>query len=134
MSPLEKRVAELERKIEVWEQRRAKLIPPELADDPNVIELCADHVKSAVAGWRLCLKENGVSREQAKFLDAQRQALRELEQAAKEEKEREAARFCAAVQFYERTGQNPPGFQFVDEDFETHALRQWELPAGESEQ
>ena len=75
MTNLEKRVAELERKLEAFERRREKLIARELLDDENVIELCTDHVKNAVAGWRLCLKENGVSLAHAKFLDAQRQAL-----------------------------------------------------------
>jgi hypothetical protein len=121
MTKLEKRVADLEAKMEVWETRRAKLIPPELDADPNVAELCADHVKSAVAGWRLCLQQDGVNVAQARFKEAERQASRELDQKAKEEKEHEEAEIVAAIKFYERTGQSPPGFEFVEKienDFE----------------
>jgi hypothetical protein len=131
---LEKRLALVEAKIERMEARRARIIPAFIENDENVIELMADAAKSAVSRWQQCLAERNVSIKQARFLEAQAQALRELEQAAKEEKEREAAKFCAAVQFYERTGQSPPGYEFVEENFESHALRQWEPPAGEPNQ
>ena len=136
MSPLEKRVAELERKLEAMERRRAKLIPPELENDPNVIELCADHVKSAVQGWRQCLQEHGVSLAQAKFLEAQRQALRELEQQALEKKERETAELCAVLLYIEKHGVAPAGYELMVEDFENPPtnLHRWELPAGEPKQ
>jgi hypothetical protein len=120
MTKLEKRVADLEAKMEAWETRRAKLIPPELDADPNVAELCADHVRAAVGGWRLCLKENGRNLAEARFMEAARQAERELDQKAKENKEHEEAEVTAAIRYYERTGQSPPGYSIsVEPDFET---------------
>jgi hypothetical protein len=117
---LEKRLVALEAKMEAWETRRAKLIPPELDADPNVAELCADHVKSAVAGWKLCLRETGRNLAEARFVEATRQAERELDQKALEAKQHEEAEVCAAIKFYERTGQSPPGYEIVVEpDFET---------------
>ena len=136
MTNLEKRVAALELKLEAFERRRAKLIPPELENDPNVIELCADHVQNAVAGWRLCLKEHSVSLAQAKFQEAQRQALRELEQNSKQEKEREEAELVAVVRYIEKYGVAPAGYDLIIDDFETPptSLQRWELPPGEPKQ
>jgi hypothetical protein len=137
MTKLEQRVAELEQKVDRMEERRRRLVPAFIDNDPNVQELMADACKSAVARWEQCLAERNVSIKQARFLEAKAQALRELEQLAKEEKEREAAKFCAAVQFYERTGQSPPGYDFIEDDFEntsSTSLQRWEPPAGESEQ
>jgi hypothetical protein len=114
----EQRVAELERKRAMSEARRARIIPAFIDNDPNVQELMADAAKSAVGRWEQCLAERNVSIKQARFMEAQAQALRELEQKAKEEREREAAKFSAALLFYERYGQSPPGYEFIEDDFE----------------
>ena len=58
---IEKRVAALEAKLEAIEERRRKIIPPELYDDANVQELAREAGKSMVDRWRLSLAENGVS-------------------------------------------------------------------------
>ena len=111
MSGLEKRVAELERKLAMMEERRAKLIPPELADDPNVIELCADHVKNAIAGWKLCLREHDANLAQAKFMEAQRTALHQLEEKTRAAKLSEAAEMIALIQYIEKHGTAPEGYE-----------------------
>jgi hypothetical protein len=117
---LEQRIADLEGKIAMMEERRSRIIPKALLDDPNIEQLCRDHVQSAVKGWKLCLAQNGRNLAEARFVEAARQAERELDQKTKEAKEHEAAEVSAAVRFWERTGQSPPGYEIsVEPDFET---------------
>ena len=99
-------------------RRRARLVPPELDADPNVIELCADHVKSAVAGWRQCLQQNGINLAQAKFLEAQRQALQQLEEKTRAEKLSEEAELLAVIRYIEKWGVAPAGYELIEDDFE----------------
>jgi hypothetical protein len=114
----ELRIAQLERKHEEWEQRRAKILPPELFSDPNVTELAAGYAKQAVEGWRLCLRERGVALEQAKVFDAQRKALQLLEEKARAKQFSEEAELAAAVKYFQKYGEMPPGFELVEDDFE----------------
>jgi hypothetical protein len=115
----ELRIAQLERKNEEWEKRRAKILPPEIFNDPNVTELCADYAKKAVEGWKLCLKEHGVALEHAKFIDAQRKALQLLEDATRAKKLSEAADVAAAIKYFEKHGEMPAGYELIEDDFET---------------
>jgi hypothetical protein len=132
----EQHIAELERKNAAWEQRRAKILPPELFNDPNVTALCADYAKNAVEGWKLCLKEHGVALEHAKFIDAQRKALQLLEDATRAKKLSEAADVAAAIKYFDKHGEMPAGYELVEDDFENSStnLHRWELPPGEPKQ
>jgi hemolysin activation/secretion protein len=127
----ELRIAQLERKHEEWEQRRAKILPPEIFNDPNVTELAADYAKKAVEGWRQCIRTHGVSLEQARFADAQRKKMQELEDKARAEKFSEAAELAAVTKFYQTHGYLPTGcgFEIVEDDFENSSsasLQRWE--------
>jgi hypothetical protein len=129
LASAEERVGELERKNAAWEQRRAKILPPEIFNDPNVTELCADYAKKAVAGWKLCLKEHGVSLEQARFADAQRKKLQELEDATRAKKLSEAAELAAAIKYFQKYGEMPAGYELIEDDFENSSsasLQRWE--------
>jgi hypothetical protein len=136
MSNLEKRIAlleaknaELEAKIEAWEQRRAKILPPEIFNDPNVTQLAADYAKNAVEGWRKCIRANGVSLEQARFADAQRKKLQELEDRTRAEKFSEAAELAAAIKYFQTHGEMPAGYELIEDDFENSSstsLQRWE--------
>jgi len=114
----ELRIAQLERKHEEWEQRRAKILPPEIFNDPNVTALCADYAKSAVEGWRKCIRANGVSLEKARFADAQRKKLQELEDKTRAEKFSEAAELAAVIKYFQKFGEMPAGYELIEDDFE----------------
>jgi hypothetical protein len=118
LAAAEQRVGELERKNDAWEQRRAKILPPEIFNDPNVTQLAADYGKKAVEGWKLCLKEHGVALEHARFIDAQRKALQLLEDATRAKKLSEAADVAAAIKYFEKHGEMPVGFELIEDDFE----------------
>jgi hypothetical protein len=118
-SSLEKRVAELERKLATIEARRAKLIPPELDNDANVQALLAANIKSAVAGWRLCLSERDVNVAQAHFQEAQRKTLQQLEEKTRAAKLSESAEIVAVLQYIEKHGVAPEGYELVEDNFET---------------
>jgi len=118
LAAAEQRVGELERKNAAWEERRAKILPPELFNDPNVTALCADYAKNAVEGWRKCIRANGVSLEKARFADAQRKKLQELEDRTRAEKFSEAAELAAAIKYFEKWGEMPAGYELIEDDFE----------------
>jgi hypothetical protein len=114
MSGLEKRVAELERKLAMMEERRAKLIPPGLDSDPKLLELQANAIKSALSKWQLTLAENG-DPTAANFCELKDTLFREMAKATEESKRREAAEVAAAIEYYERTGQSPEGYNIIDD-------------------
>jgi 1,6-anhydro-N-acetylmuramate kinase len=120
ISALEEKNAELEAKIERIEARRRRLVPAFIDNDPNVQELMADAIKSAVTRWEQCLAERNVSIKQARMYEAQAQALRELEEMGKAQHQREAAQLAALAQFYEKHGYLPEGcgFEIADDGFE----------------
>jgi hypothetical protein len=118
LAAAEQRLGELERKNAAWEQRRAKILPPEIFNDPNVTELAANYARKAVEGWRLCLQEHGVALEQAKFIDAQRKALQLLEDKARAEKFSEVAELAAVMRYIEKWGVAPAGYELIEDDFE----------------
>ena len=114
----ELRIAQLERKHEEWEKRRAKILPPEIFNDPNVTELAADYARKAVEGWRQCIRTHGVSLEQARIADAQRKKLQELEDRTRAEKFSEAAELAAVIKYFQKFGEMPAGYELIEDDFE----------------
>jgi hypothetical protein len=136
LAAAEQRLGELERKNAAWESRRAKILPPEIYEDPNVLELAADYAKTAVEGWRKCIRANGIALEQAKFIDAERKALQLLEDKARAEKFSEAAELAAVIKYFQKWGEMPAGYELVENDFESPptSLQRWELPPGETKQ
>ena len=110
MDDIETRLATLEAKFAVMEERRRKIIPPELYDDPNIQELAREAGKGMVDRWRLSLAQNGVSMAHARFEEAKQRIARDQKIAD----EKEAAEIAAAIEHYQRTGRAPEGFIIED--------------------
>jgi hypothetical protein len=60
--------------------------------------------------WRLSLAQNGVSMAHARFEEAKQKIVRDQKIAD----EKEAAEIAAAIDFYERTGQSPEGYDIEE--------------------
>jgi hypothetical protein len=110
MDDIETRLATLEAKFAAMEERRRKIIPPELYDDPNIQELAREAGKGMVDRWRLSLAQNGVSMAHARFEEAKQKIVRDQKIAD----EKEAAEIAAAIEFYEQTGQSPEGYDIEE--------------------
>ncbi len=114
MGDTEKRLAALEGKIEAMEERRRRIVPKELEDNPEIMELQRDAIKSAVLGWKLSLAEADASDAAARFAEAKELASRKLTQATKAAEQRECAEIAAVIEYYERTGRSPEGYNVID--------------------
>jgi|KBSMisStandDraft_5_1062788.scaffolds.fasta_scaffold6367551_1 hypothetical protein len=55
--------------------------------------------------------QKGVDEAQARFTAAKAEAARELGRIAKEGEQKEAAELAAAIEYFERTGRNAPGYE-----------------------
>ena len=65
------------------EERRAKIVPPEIDADANIMALMQDRMKNAVDAWKAVLAVDGVHVKEARMRDMAAQALRELEAQGK---------------------------------------------------
>src|SRR5712692_5323927 len=101
MDDIENRLAAVEAKVAAMEERRARLIPPELDNDQNIQQLQQEAIRSAVEGWRFSLRQNGVGLEAARFNEAKRKALKEMEEATKAANRKCSAEIAAAIEHYE---------------------------------
>lgn len=105
---LEDRVALLEATVNAMEERRRKLIPPELESNPNVQMV----IKDCLQNYYLKMRDFAGAR----AMDAATTERNRLASEAKtrlEQKEREEmAELMAAIEYFERTGNNPPGYEF----------------------
>ena len=113
---LEKRLAALELKIEAMEARRAKLVPPEIDADENIMALMQDRMKNAVDTWKQVLAVDGHHVKEARIRDMQAQALRELEAQGKSDRQRQEAELLAVIQYFEKFGSLPENCGYVIED------------------
>jgi hypothetical protein len=107
---LEKRIARLESRMQLMEDRRKALIPPELEDNPNVKIVLRDSLDGFTAKLKAFAEQKGVDEAQTRFTAAKAEAAQELERIAKEGEQKEMAELVAAIEYYERTGQSPPGY------------------------
>jgi hypothetical protein len=109
---LEKRIARLENRVQLMEDRRKALIPAELEDNPNVRLVLRDSLDGFAAKLKAFAEQKGLDEAQTRFTAAKAEAARELERIVKEGEEKEAAELVAAIDYFERTGRNPPGYEF----------------------
>jgi hypothetical protein len=114
---LEKRITALEAKIAQMEERRSRIVPPELDADPNIVALMQDRLRNAVDTWKSCLAADGVRIKEARIRDMEAQALRELEAQGKSAKQRQEAEVFAVLQYLEKHGELPPdcGYELEDD-------------------
>ncbi len=117
---LEQRVAALEKEIAEMKARRAKLVPPEIDADENIMALMQDRMKNAVDTWKEVLAVDGVHVKEARMRDMAAQALRELEAQGRTDKQRQEAELFALIQYYEKHGTLPDGcgYEIEDDGFE----------------
>jgi hypothetical protein len=107
---MEKRIARLEARLQVMEDRRKALIPPELDADPNVRLVLRDSLDGFTAKLKSFAPQKGIDEAQTRFTAAKAEAAQELERIQKEGEQKELAEIVAAIEYYERTGQSPPGY------------------------
>jgi molecular chaperone GrpE (heat shock protein) len=116
---IETRLAALEKDVREMKERRARLIPAELDNDPKMQEMYREYVKSAVgravAGWRGSIAQNALSAKAAEFEIFKKAALREMEEARKNANTKEAAELMAVFDYYELHGEAPDGYEIEDE-------------------
>ena len=94
------------------EARRARLFPLELDNDPKLQQLQKSSIQSALPKWRLTLAENG-DPTRASFVELKETMLLALRKATKAADDREAAEVAAAIEYFERTGQSPAGYDIT---------------------
>jgi hypothetical protein len=109
---MEKRIARLEARVQFMEDRRKALIPPELENDPNVKLVLRDSLDGFTAKLKAFAAQKGLDEAQTRFTAAKAEAAQKLERIAKEGEQKELAELVAAIEYYERTGQSPPGYDF----------------------
>jgi hypothetical protein len=107
---MEKRIARLEARVQFMEDRRKALIPPELDNDPNVKLVLRDSLDGFTAKLQSFAAQKDVDEVQTRFNIARQKAHEQFERTAKKAEEREKAELVAAIEYYERTGQSPPGY------------------------
>ena len=104
---LEDRIAALEVKFTEWEARRRKLIPAELEADDNV-QMVVNNCLGEY--WRKMKEFSGKRRLDDASTEMNRlrsEAAAELERKQKQE----MAELLEAIEFFERTGYSPPGYE-----------------------
>jgi hypothetical protein len=105
------RVALLEATVAEWETRRRKLIPVELEKNENVQAVMRDCLQNYAAKMKDFAQQrilDAATTEQNRLLE---EASYRLEQKQKEE----MAELVAAINFYEKHGFSPPGYEFSEE-------------------
>jgi hypothetical protein len=112
-SLLEKRVELLEAKLRVIEQRRARLMPPELLEDKEIVDHLARSMQNAATRIKSSIAVNKLN---ADFDRLKRKKLAEMEDAARLQEREDLAEIAAAVEYYERTGDAPPGYNIIDDE------------------
>jgi hypothetical protein len=116
-SNIEKRLLELEAKVERMEARRRKIIPAEfdseLDSNEGLQELQRKAVQSALSKWQLTLAEHG-DPTAARFCELKDTLLREMALQAAAIKQREEAEIVAVIEHYEATGESLPGYEVID--------------------
>ena len=108
---LEDRLAALELKFTEWEARRRKLIPVELEADENVQLVVKDCLGEYMRKMKTFAGQRRLDDATTEMNRLRADAAAELERKQKQE----IAELLEAISFFERTGCNPPGYEFVVE-------------------
>jgi chromosome segregation ATPase len=109
MADLEKRLAAVEARLTAMEQKRRELLG-DLDENPAVRLVLRDSIDGFKAELQSFAEQKNVDEAVTRFNAARQEAYRELERLAKEGEQKELAEFVAAIEYYERTGQSPPGY------------------------
>jgi hypothetical protein len=106
MSSIEERLAAVESEIAQMKARRARLIPPELDGNANVQMVMKDCLKHYFEKMQDFAGQRTLDERTTEMNRLRAEADYRLEQKQKEE----LAEICAAIDYFERTGQSPPGY------------------------
>jgi hypothetical protein len=106
MSNIEERLAAVESEIAQIKARRAKLIPPELDGNANVQMVMKDCLKNYFEKMKDFAGQRTLDERTTEMNRLRAEAEYRLQQKQKEE----LAEICAAIDYFERTGQSPPGY------------------------
>ena len=108
---IDSRLEEVERKLALMEEHRRQLIPAHLTSDPNVKVVLKDALKNLTSRLTLAASAKTMDEATTRFTEAKEQCRQQFEATAKAGEQREAAEIAAAIEYYERTGQSPPGYE-----------------------
>ena len=107
---LEDRVAAVEQKIQDIEERRRRLIPAELDENPAVKMILRDSLDGFTERMKMFAAQKDIDAATTRFNEARQKAFAEFERIAQEGKQAELARDVAAIDFFDRFGFSPPGY------------------------
>jgi hypothetical protein len=110
MSSIEERLAAVESEIAQIKARRARLIPPELDGNPNVQMVMKDCLRHYFEKMRDFAGQRTLDERTTEMNRLRAEAEYRLQQKQKEE----LAEICAAIDYFERTGQSPPGYDISE--------------------
>ena len=108
---IEGRLEEVERKLALMEEHRRQLIPAHLASDPNVKVVLKDALQNLTSRLTLAASAKTMDEATTRFTEAKEQCRQQFEATAKAGEQHEAAEIAAAIEYFERTGQSPPGYE-----------------------
>lgn len=103
---LEDRVSQLEAVVSQWENRRRKLIPPELEANENVQMVLKDCLQNYFTKMRDFAGQRKLDEATTERNRLAAEARYELQQRQK----KEMAELVAAIEYFERTGHSPVGY------------------------
>ena len=103
---LEDRVALLEATVTQWENRRRKLLPPELEANENVQAVIRDCLGEYARKMKAFAGQRKLDESVTELNRLRAEATAELERKQKAE----LAELLSAIEFYEKYGYSPPGY------------------------
>ena len=80
-------------------------------ENPIRAAILQDGLKALTARLKEQAEAKQFDKAATRFTNAKAECLRELEETARAGEQREAAEIAAAIEYYERTGQSPPGYE-----------------------
>jgi len=109
---LEQRVATLEARITRMENKRRELLG-DLDENPAVKLVLRDSIDGFKSKLESFAAQKGVDEATTRFNAARQKAFEEFERLVQEGERAELAKDVAAIQFYEKHGFSPPGYEIV---------------------
>jgi hypothetical protein len=110
LDDLEKRIALLEMKLQLAEERRRKVLGDSL-DDPFIQQVLNEAFKSYAAHLQFVSEQGKYGVDETRFLLLKQKKIYELEQAKAEAEQKELAEVSAVIAYYEAHHESPPGYQ-----------------------
>jgi hypothetical protein len=111
---LEKRLARLEARVQLMEDRRKAIVPAELDEDPSLNIYLRDVLDNFGSKLKIDLAQKGKDAAQTRFTAAKAAAAAQFRKTMREGEEAEIAEIIAAMEYFELTGQSPPGYVITD--------------------